>query len=152
MSRYFDLLKQIPPGQDEEIPEELEKELKRAAYRLATTQSGQADISPEKRQELLTSNNSVWSDSAIKPEKLDIDFEDDGPILFQVRDGSRILTIGKGSRGEFWKLEQRLKEIRAKGGISAFEAEVRRLRNAYLREKGLCHDDFEYSEGIINGL
>lgn len=141
LSQYVDLLKQVPSGK-EEVSEELMRKIKRAGFRLAVTQSGQDDIPPEERQEMTTKNNDCWLGSSVNPRVCNN--EDEDRVLYLRREDRRTLTISEGSRREINALQTRLRVIRAKEGIFAYKAEVRRLRNEYLREKGFCHDDFKY--------
>lgn len=121
MSRFAELLAQIPPGK-EEISEDLEKELKRAAFRLAVSRNGQYDISPEEREEL-NDEGCEFTELVNPRAKWEERYSDEWLLIFEGIDGISVggsLAIGKGRYAENKQKALKKAQVLAKQGKCNF--------------------------------
>jgi len=146
LSRYLDLLKQIPPG-SKEISSVLLNKLDIAAWNLVNSQAGQYDLTEEERREYadyeppeVNNRKQRWGlldkwplqlgELAILKDKrtnywnLAVCFGSNPYIVFE-----------HGSKEEIFRREKRLNEYRETDGEEAFENEIMRLIDLY--EEGL---------------
>lgn len=142
MSRYLDLLKQIPLGKDE-IPDVLLKKLDIAACNLVNSQAGQYDLSEEERREYadyeppeVNDRRGIWGLLDKWPLQL-------GDLVILRSKTSSFWYLGvcfgsnpyviieAGSKEEILKEEQRLNAYRETEGEEAFEEEIMRLIDRY---------------------
>jgi len=144
LSRYLDLLKQIPPGKDE-IPDGLLKKLDIAACNLVNSQAGQYDLSEEERREYADYDDFAhvydrggrWGLLDKWPLQL-------GDLVILRSKTSSFWYLGicfgsnpyaiieGGSKEKILEEEQRLNEYRETEGEEAFEEEIMRLINRHV--------------------
>jgi len=149
LSRYLDLLKQIPPGK-EEIPENLLKQLNSAAWSIMRSRSGQHDLTEEERQDYDISYSDYDPDACSPPGRWGL--LDRWPlqlgdlVIFRYKEsdfwylginsGSNPdLMLKCGSKVEILEEMERLAEYRKTSEEEAFEDEVMRLVDNYHRER-----------------
>lgn len=150
MSRYLDLLKQIPLGK-EEIPDVLIKNLDAAASSLLRNHAGQYDLSAEERQ--------MYADYE-PPDREEVEgggnwglldrwpLELGGLVILKGKDTSYwylgisissnpYVTLERGSKEEIYERAKELDEYRKTEGEEAFKEEIMRLVDRYIwkREK-----------------
>lgn len=144
MSRFVNLLKEIPPG-NEEIPEILLKQLDIAAYDLVRNQAGQYDITEEERRNISGNDLEEVSGRYQKWGLLDkfplsvgelmIWPEENGKWALGLSFGANPrVELEIGSKERILELRRSLNEIRAEEGEEAYEEEIMRKRSRYLGE------------------
>lgn len=149
MSRYIDLLKQIPPGKGE-IPENLLKQLDCAASSIMRSRAGQHDLTEEERQDYDISYNDYDPDACSPPGRWGL--LDRWPlqlgdlVIFRYKESdfwylginSRSnpdLMLKCGSKVEILEEMERLAEYRKTSEEEAFEDEVMRLVDNYYHKR-----------------
>lgn len=143
LSRFLDLLKQLPKGK-EEIPDDLLKRLDIAACNLVNSQDGQYDLSEEERRvysanDLQEVQNRPGGPGLEKKFPMPL-----GEVVILRRRGDKDWYLGIrfgrapyslirfGSKEKILNEEERLITLREEKGELAFEDEVMRLRDAFL--------------------
>ena len=143
MSRYLDLLKQIPPGK-EEIPEVLLKQLNSAASSMISNRAGQYDLSEDDLRNYeydqydpdACSLPGRWGLLDRWPLQLGdlVIFRSTDPEFWylEISSGSNPnLMLKYGSKEEILVEEERLSEYRKTEGEEGFEDEIMRLVDSY---------------------
>ena len=144
MSRFVDLLKQIPQD-NEEIPDVLLKKLDIAACNLVNSQAGQYDLTEEERREYAAYESPEVNDRKQKWGLLDKWPLQLGNIeLFRDNKNRKIWYLGirfdlnppvvfeRGFNYEIIERAERLTEYRKSEGEEAFEEEIMRLIDLYV--------------------
>ncbi len=144
MSRFVDLLKQIPQG-NEEIPDVLLKKLDIAACNLVNSQAGQYDLTEEERREY-----AAYEPPEVNDRKQKWGLLDKWPLqlgnieLFRDNKNRKIWYLGirfdlnppvvfeRGFNYEIIERAERLTEYRKSEGEEAFEEEIMRLIDLYV--------------------
>jgi len=143
VSRFLDLLKQIPPGK-EEIPEVLLKQLDMAAYGLINSEAGQHDLSEVERAEYDEFHSKLGPEEPNSIRKGRWGLLDKWPLMlgdlaiFRSKDSeywylgissgdNPCLMLKCGSKDEILEEEERLNEYRKTEGEESLEDEVMRL-------------------------
>lgn len=149
MSRFVDLLKQIPPGK-EEIPDDLLKKLDIAAINLITNKAGQHDLPEAERLNFAFEDLPEmydWGGAWSRPdfyyrfplEPGDIwllKYKGDIWKLGVSFGGNPIVTFCEGSKKQMIEERHRLNDIKDKNGKEALEDEIMELMDDYTREDG----------------
>ena len=140
MSRFVDLLKQIPQD-NEEIPDVLLKKLDIAACNLVNSQAGQYDLTEEERREYAAYESPEVNDRKQKWGLLDkwplqlgslAVFKEKTPNLWYLGicfGSNPYVVLEGGSKEEIFEKKKQLNEYRETEGEEAFEEEIMRLRN-----------------------
>lgn len=144
MSRYVDLLKQIPPD-NEEISEVLLKKLNNAACALVKNRSGQYDLTEEERREYADYEPPEVNDRKQKWGLLDKWPVDMGDLWVCIEEISGDWCLGisvnsnpcvwfaRGSKKHIQDLGKELNDIRETEGEEAFTTEIMSLIDDDLR-------------------
>lgn len=142
MSRFVELLKQIPPG-NEEISDNLLKKLDIAACNLVNSQAGQYDLSVEERREYADYEPPEANDRRGRWGLLDkwpLQLGD--LVILRSKTGSfwylgicfgsnPYAILDAGSKEEILEEEQQLNEYRETEGEEAFEEAIMELIDRY---------------------
>jgi hypothetical protein len=145
LSRFIELLKQIPPGK-EEIPDKLLKQLDIAATGLIINQAGQYDLSEEERKEYEAYDDSPevydkggrWGLLDRWPLHLGdlavfVARETNDWYLEISSESNPYMTLMRGSKRKILAEADRLNEFRKIEGEEAFEDEVMRMVDRHLK-------------------
>jgi len=149
LSRYLDLLKQIPPGK-EEIHEDLLKQLNSAAWSIMRSRAGQYDLTEEDRQNYDISYNDYDPDACSTPgrwglldkwplrlgELVILKSEETEFWYLGINSGSNPnLMLKCGSKSEIFEEMERLTEFRKTSEEEIFENEIMHLVDNYRDER-----------------
>ncbi len=144
MSRYLDLLKQIPPG-NEEISEILIKKLNNAACALVNNQAGQYDLTEEERRDYADYEPPEMNDRMQKWGLLDKwplqlgelmiceDREHKEWLIGISFNSNPYLWFKSGSKKDIIELGNELIELRETEGEEAFQDEIMGLVETDMR-------------------
>jgi len=149
LSRYLNLLKQIPPGK-EEIPEDLLKQLDNAAVGMLRSRAGQHDLTEEERQDYDISYSNYDPDACSPPgrwglldkwplrlgELVILKSEETEFWYLGINSGSNPnLMLKCGSKSEIFEEMERLTEFRKTSEEEIFENDIMHLVDNYRDER-----------------